>query len=391
MSETPASGVEEIVATEAALQPSVPAAALQPSAPAVAPAKSAAPKPLPPAKPAGAGSASAAQITEVIERFRKGRDLIISELSKVIIGQVDVVDQMLIAMFCRSHCLVVGVPGLAKTLIIRTLSQIFDLQFSRIQFTPDLMPSDIIGTDILEEDENRRRQFKFIKGPIFANLLLADEINRTPPKTQSALLEAMQEYHVTSGGTTYDLPQPFFVLATQNPLEQEGTYPLPEAQLDRFMFMIMIGYPSEAEEIDIVKTTTRDEVGTPRRILDGRQIMGLQRIVRQLVVSDHVVKYATRLTRASRPKTKEAPDFISEYLSWGCGPRAAQYLILGAKARAILNGRVNVSCEDVRSVIRPVFRHRLFTNFNADAEGITVEDIIARLLETVKEPGEKDY
>ena len=329
---------------------------------------------------------------EVIERFRKAHDLIVSELGKVIVGQTDVVDQMLIAMFCRAHCLVVGVPGLAKTLIVRTLAQIFDLQFSRIQFTPDLMPSDIIGTDILEEDQQtRQRSFKFIKGPVFANLLLADEINRTPPKTQSALLESMQEYHVTSGGRTYPLPLPFFVLATQNPLEQEGTYPLPEAQLDRFMFEIRIDYPSEADEMTIVKTTTREEPAKPSKIMDGNQIMRLQHIVRQIPVSDHVIRYATLLARSSRPQKPGAPDFIKSFVNWGCGPRAGQYLVLGAKARAILDGRVNVSCEDVRSVMRPVFRHRLFTNFNADAEGVTSEDIITRLLETIKEPGEQEY
>jgi len=329
---------------------------------------------------------------EKIAQVRRARDQIYTEVAKIIIGQREVVEQMLTAMLCRSHCLVVGVPGLAKTLMVRTIAQVLQLNFKRIQFTPDLMPSDIIGTDILEEDQaTRQRGFKFIKGPIFANIVLADEINRTPPKTQAALLEAMQEFHVTTGGTTYELPLPFFVLATQNPIEQEGTYPLPEAQLDRFMFEILIDYPNEDAEKQIVQSTTRDQDQQLRMVIAARAILQLQGIVRQMPVSDHVVTYATRLVRASRPRNANAPKFIKDWVSWGAGPRAGQYLILGAKARAILDGRLNVSCDDVRSMVAPVFRHRIFTNFNADAEGVSVEDIVKRLLETVTEPSEADY
>jgi MoxR-like ATPase len=329
---------------------------------------------------------------EKIAQVRRARDQIYAEVAKVIIGQRDVVEQMVTAMLCRGHCLVVGVPGLAKTLMVRTMAQVLQLHFKRIQFTPDLMPSDIVGTDILEEDQaTRQRAFKFIKGPIFANIVLADEINRTPPKTQAALLEAMQEYHVTTGGTTYDLPLPFFVLATQNPIEQEGTYPLPEAQLDRFMFEIRIGYPDEEAEKQIVRSTTRDQEQQLRLIMGARAVLQLQTIVRQMPVSEHVVTYATRLVRASRPRSPNAPKFIGDWVSWGAGPRAGQYLILGAKARAILDGRLNVSCDDVRAMVAPVLRHRIFTNFNADAEGVTVEDIVTRLLETVPEPSEADY
>jgi len=329
---------------------------------------------------------------EKIAQVRRARDQIYAEIAKVIIGQADVVGQVLTAMLCRGHCLVVGVPGLAKTLMVRTVSQVLQLHFKRIQFTPDLMPSDIVGTDILEDDPaTRQRQFKFIKGPIFANLVLADEINRTPPKTQAALLEAMQEYHVTTGGTTYDLPLPFFVLATQNPIEQEGTYPLPEAQLDRFMFEIRIDYPDEEAEKQIIRSTTRDQEQQLRVVMGARAIMQLQQIVRQMPISPHVVTYAARLVRSSRPHSKGSPEFINDWVSWGAGPRAGQYLVLGAKARAILDGRLNVSCEDVRAMVPPVFRHRIFTNFNADAEGITIEEIIRRLLEAVQEPSEADY
>lgn len=329
---------------------------------------------------------------EKIAQVRRARDQIYNEVARVIIGQREVVEQMLTAMLCRGHCLVVGVPGLAKTLMVRTLAQVLQLQFKRIQFTPDLMPSDIIGTDILEEDPStRQRSFKFIKGPIFANIVLADEINRTPPKTQAALLEAMQEYRVTAGGKTYELPLPFFVLATQNPIEQEGTYPLPEAQLDRFMFEILIDYPDEEAEKQIASTTTRDQEQQLRVVMGARAVLSLQAIVRQMPVSDHVVTYATRLVRSSRPRNPTAPQFIKDWVAWGAGPRATQYLILGAKARAILDGRLNVSCDDVRAMVPAVLRHRIFTNFNADAEGVTVEDIVNRLLETVAEPSEADY
>ena len=327
-------------------------------------------------------------IQEVGQRCRK----LFGEMGKVIVGQNTVVGQMLIAMLCRAHCLVVGVPGLGKTLMVKSLGQICDMRFRRVQFTPDLMPADILGTEVLEEEAGTgRRSFKFLRGPVFTNILLADEINRTPPKTQSALLEAMQEYAVTVGGQTYHLDQPFFVLATQNPIEQEGTYPLPEAQLDRFMFNIMIDYPSQAEEETIIGMTTRQAPEQLRPVITGKDILRLQQVVRSIPVSPHVIKYATRLARATRPGDEAAPDFVRDYVSWGCGPRAAQYLILGAKARAVLEGKGNVSCREVRSLVAPVFRHRIFTNFNADAEGLTVEDIIGRLVETVKEPAEKDY
>jgi len=329
---------------------------------------------------------------DLLNSFTEKRETLVREIHKVIIGQDAVIEELLIALFCRAHCLIVGVPGLAKTLLVRTLSQILDLRFNRIQFTPDLMPSDIIGTDILEEDPHTRaRSFKFIKGPIFTNLLLADEINRTPPKTQSALLEAMQEYRVTAGGETYELDLPFFVLATQNPIEQEGTYPLPEAQLDRFMFNILIDYPEEKDEIEIVTRTTFDEPPAPKKVMDATTILELQKMLRKVPVSHHVITYATRLVRSTRPKSPDAPEFIRNWISWGCGPRAAQYLILGAKARAVLSGRVNVSSRDVRMAAPPVFRHRLITNFNADAEGVTVESIISKLVDTVPEPSEKDY
>ena len=344
------------------------------------------------AAPSPHRTAAPALDPEKIQQICRARNQIYGEIAKIIIGQQDVVEQVLTAMLCRSHCLVVGVPGLAKTLMVRTTAQVLQLQFKRIQFTPDLMPSDIIGTDVLEEDQaTRQRSFKFIKGPVFANIVLADEINRTPPKTQAALLEAMQEYHVTAGGTTYELPLPFFVLATQNPIEQEGTYPLPEAQLDRFMFEILIDYPDEEAEKQIVRATTRDQEQQLRVVMGARAILQLQAIVRQMPVSEHVVTYATRLVRVSRPRNPNSPKFIKDWVSWGAGPRACQYLILGAKARALLDGRVNVSCNDVQAMAPAVLRHRIFTNFNADAEGVTVEDVVTRLLETVAEPSESDY
>jgi len=327
-----------------------------------------------------------------IRRMRIASAKIRDEVQKVIIGQTEVLDEILMAMISRGHCLMVGVPGLAKTLMIRTISSVLDLEFKRVQFTPDLMPSDITGTDILEEDERTgEKTFRFIRGPIFSNMLLADEINRTPPKTQAALLEAMQEYHVTASGKTYDLDLPFFVLATQNPLEQEGTYPLPEAQLDRFMFNIWVDYPESDDENSIVKETTRLQRAEPKKVLGKEEILTLQDIVRRVPVSDHVVKYATRLVRATRPETPGSPKFISDWVYCGAGPRACQYLILGAKARAVLDGRANVSCNDVRAAALPVMRHRIFTNFNADSEGISTVEIIKRLLEGVPEPGEKDY
>ncbi len=333
-----------------------------------------------------------AEEVKVIEQLAQARSLLLQEIHKVIVGQDEVIEQLLVAMFSRGHCLMVGVPGLAKTLLISTIAQVLKLKFKRIQFTPDLMPSDITGTDVIEEDRTTgRREFRFIQGPVFSNIILADEINRTPPKTQAALLQAMQEYHVTAGGNTYELDLPFFVLATQNPIEQEGTYPLPEAQLDRFMFMVNVDYPPRDDERTIVRTTTAEQNIQLRFVLGGKDILGIQRIVRRVPVSEHVIDYAVNLARATRPNTPDAPQFINEWLTWGAGPRAAQYLILGAKSRALLGGRLNVTCDDIRSIARPVFRHRLFTNFNADAEGVTPEDIIERLLKTVPEPMPEDY
>lgn len=337
-----------------------------------------------------AGAKSAAETA--IDNISRARKLLLDEIHKIIIGQDEIIEQVLICMFSRGHALIVGVPGLAKTLLIRTIADCLHLEFNRIQFTPDLMPSDITGTDVIEEDRTTgKRLFRFVKGPVFANIVLADEINRTPPKTQSALLQAMQEYQVTASGNTYPLDLPFFVLATQNPIEQEGTYPLPEAQLDRFMFMVNIDYPSMEEERLIVKTTTRDFEAKLSPVLQGADILTVQKLVRKVPVSDHVINYAVLLAAATRPNTKHAPKFVSDYLSWGAGPRAAQYLILGAKARAVLHGRFNVSCEDVRRVAHPVLRHRLFTNFNADSEGVTPDALVSRLLETIPEPSEKDY
>ena len=329
---------------------------------------------------------------KVVEELGRARDLLKQEIHKVIIGQDEVIELLLLALFCRGHCLMVGVPGLAKTLLVSTVAEVLKLKFKRVQFTPDLMPSDITGTDIIEEDHTTgRREFRFVPGPLFANILLADEINRTPPKTQAALLQAMQEYQVTAGGNTYPLDLPFFVLATQNPIEQEGTYPLPEAQLDRFIFMINVDYPSRDEEREVVKATTTDQQHDLRLVLKGSDILKIQSIVRRVPISDHVVDYAVNLVRASRPREADAPAFINEYLNWGAGPRAAQYLVLGAKARTIFGGRFNVTCDDVRALARPVMRHRIFTNFNADAEGLTPDAIIKRLVEEVPEPTPADY
>ncbi len=328
----------------------------------------------------------------LLEKFSNLKEKIQKEIKKVIIGQDNVIEEILICMFAKGHTLVTGVPGLAKTLIVKTIAEIMDLEFKRIQFTPDLMPSDIIGTDILEEDQaTKKRALKFIKGPIFANIILADEINRTPPKTQSALLESMQEYKVTTGGITYTLDPPFFVLATQNPIEQEGTYPLPEAQLDRFMFNIMIDYPSFEEEKEIIKATTGELLPSVNKVINAEDVLTIQSIVRQIPVSDYVVSYSTKLVKCTRPKDGDSPPFIKQWVSWGCGPRATQYLILGAKTRALLNNSINVSCDDVKAVAKPVLRHRMFTNFNADAEGVTTEDIVDKLLQFVKEPDEKEY
>ena len=339
-----------------------------------------------------AKTAKAPAELQAVEAMAKAREQMLAEIHKVIVGQEEVIEQLMMALLARGHCLLVGVPGLAKTLLIQTVSQVLRLKFNRIQFTPDLMPSDITGTEIIEEDRTTgKRTFRFVRGPVFANIILADEINRTPPKTQAALLQAMQEYNVTAAGETYELDLPFFVLATQNPIEQEGTYPLPEAQLDRFMFMVNVDYPSKEDERRIVKATTTELTGKPGAVMSGEQLLALQRIVRRVPVSDHVVDYAVSLARASRPRGPEAPPFINDWLSWGAGPRAAQYLILGAKARAILNGQANVSCDDVRHVAAPVLRHRIFTNFNADAEGVTPDDVVTKLMETVPEPSPQDY
>ena len=304
-----------------------------------------------------------------------------AELGKVIVGQTRVIEELLIAIFARGHCLIRGVPGLAKTLLISTLGRALDLSFHRIQFTPDLMPSDITGTDILQEDpETSRRRFEFLKGPIFTNLLLADEINRTPPKTQAALLQAMQERQVSAGNRTLDLPDPFFVLATQNPIEQEGTYPLPEAQLDRFMFMVTVHYPSRDEELEVLKRTTGAAMPKIDRMVTGEQIVQLQQIVRRVPVGEHVFQFALEITRMTRPNEPGASDFVRHWLSWGAGPRAGQYLILAGKARALMRGRLYVTIEDIEAVAPPVLRHRLVPNFNAEAEGISVEQIIEKIL-----------
>ncbi|NNE47639.1 MAG: MoxR family ATPase [Rhodothermales bacterium] len=309
-----------------------------------------------------------------------------SEIGKVIVGQDEVIRQVFICLLCRGHALLVGVPGLAKTLLIKTLAEAIELSFNRIQFTPDLMPSDITGTEILEEDvQTGRRVFKFVRGPIFANVILADEINRTPPKTQAALLEAMQERHVTASGQTYKLSPPFFVLATQNPIEHEGTYPLPEAQLDRFMFNLWLDYPSFAEEVLIVKSTTTADVAEVRPVMKAEALLSFQKLVRQLPATDNVIEYAVSLVNMTRPGLPGSPDFISEYLSYGAGPRASQYLILGAKARAALDGRLAPTISDVNEVAIPVLRHRIVSNFNADAEGVGPVDIVERLLVHQKE------
>ena len=340
-----------------------------------------------PHAPAAHGS-QAEQAAQFLQKFGMVKASLLKEIHKVIVGQDQVIELLLAAMFARGHCLLVGVPGLAKTLMISTLAKVLKLNFNRIQFTPDLMPADITGTDILEEDQaTGKRAFRFVQGPVFSNIVLADEINRTPPKTQAALLQAMQEYHVTAGGRTYALDLPFFVLATQNPVEQEGTYPLPEAQLDRFMFMVNIGYPSKKEERQIVRATTMEVDANPEPVLSAADIMNVQKVLRKLPVSDHVIDYAVSLVRATRPKEPNTPAFINEWLTWGAGPRAAQYLVLGAKAHAILEGRLNVSCEDVRAVAKPVLRHRLFTNFNADAEGIGPDQVIEKLIAAVPEGG----
>jgi len=341
--------------------------------------------------PTGAGAGSP-EVQAMIRQMSERMKVIEREIGKAIVGQLDIVRDMLTAIISRGHVLLIGMPGLAKTTLVRTISEVLHLQFRRIQFTPDLMPSDITGTDILEVDDTTgKKEYRFIKGPIFSQILLADEINRTPPKTQAALLEAMQEYRVTASGQTFTLEPPFFVLATQNPLEQEGTYPLPEAQLDRFMFSVYVDYPSESEEEQIAKFTTSNVKVVLNKVLDAAQIIELQNVVRDLPISDHVVKYAVRLVRSTRPGDQRAPEFIKKWIHCGSGPRAAQNLLLAAKARAVIDGRMLVTAADVRSVARPVLRHRIFTNFTADSEGMDTNKIVDKLLEAVPEPGEKDY
>ncbi len=321
---------------------------------------------------------------QAVEQLNRAYKKMAEQLGQVIVGQTDVIEQVLTAMFCQGHVLLVGVPGLAKTLLVKTISDVLQLSFKRVQFTPDLMPSDITGTDVLEEDRTTgKRAFRFVKGPLFANLVLADEINRTPPKTQAALLEAMQEHRVTAGEHTFDLPQPFFVLATQNPIEQEGTYPLPEAQLDRFMFMTIVRYPSPEEEIRIMKQATTHYKGQVARLLDAASILKLQEIVRRVPVADHVYAYARDLVRATRSKEEGVPKFVDELVQWGAGPRASIYLILGGKARAILNGRVHVTTEDIVRTAHPILRHRILPTFSAEAAGMTSDKIIDKLLAEV--------
>ena len=316
-----------------------------------------------------------------VERLKEAFAGLKAELGKVIVGQQSVLEELLVGIFARGHCLLIGVPGLAKTLMIHTLADALNLTFNRIQFTPDLMPSDITGTEVIQEDKATGvRQFKFLRGPVFANIVLADEINRTPPKTQAALLEAMQERQVTIGGERHRLPDPFFVLATQNPIEQEGTYPLPEAQLDRFMLNVLVDYPGEEEELNIVRLTTSTHKPSVTKVLSGADILELQEIVRKVPVAEHVMRYAVRLTRLTRRDQPDVPDFIRDYVSWGAGPRASQYLVLAAKARAVLYGRYYVSTDDIRAVAGPVLRHRIITNFNAEAEGLRPDDIVKRLV-----------
>ncbi len=323
---------------------------------------------------------------DFLEKFRKHRDLMTEELHKVIVGQEAVIEQILAAIFTGGHCLLVGVPGLAKTLLVSTIARILDVKFKRIQFTPDLMPSDITGTTVLEETDTGARNFRFVEGPVFTNILLADEINRTPPKTQAALLQAMQEHEVTIGQTTYPLPDPFFVIATQNPIEQEGTYPLPEAQLDRFMFNIKVEYPSLAEEEQILSSTTSGEKPEIRKVLSAKAIQFLQKQINQIQATPMTINYIARLVRATRPSDPSAPEFVKELVDWGAGPRAGQYLIAGARAVAAMDGRPSITVKDVRRIAVPVLRHRLSTNFQAQAENMRSEDVIERLLVEVPEP-----
>ena len=320
---------------------------------------------------------------EAVKALQDSYNNIRKEIARVIVGQDAIVEQLLISLLSRGHCLLVGVPGLAKTLLIRTLAEVLDLSFSRIQFTPDLMPSDITGTEVIEDNRTTgEKMFRFVKGPVFANIVLADEINRTPPKTQAALLESMQEHHVTAAGETYRLPEPFFVLATQNPIEQEGTYPLPEAQLDRFMFNLWLDYPAFNDEVEIVKRTTAGAFPKLQKVMHASEIMAAQDLVRRVPVPDNVIEHAVKLVSNTRPRQNGAPKFINDFLAYGAGPRASQYLILGAKTRSILYGSFSPTIEDVRAVALPVLRHRIVTNFNAEAENVSSQDLVTRLMET---------
>ena len=331
-------------------------------------------------------STKSRSLGNVLQEFSQHRRLMQDELQKVIVGQAEVIEQIFAAIFTRGHCLLVGVPGLAKTLMVSTLARILDIQFKRIQFTPDLMPSDITGTNVLEEEESGRRNFRFVEGPIFTNILLADEINRTPPKTQAALLQAMQEREVTVGKQTYALPEPFFTIATQNPIEQEGTYPLPEAQLDRFMFNIKVDYPTADEEERILATTTRSEKVEVHKVLSGKAILNLQNLVGKVAVSEYIVQYVARLVRSTRPKDPLAPPYVKDLVDWGAGPRAGQFLIQGGKSLAAMDGRFSVAVEDVQKIAIPVLRHRISTNFQAQAEGMSNEDLIQRLIRETPPP-----
>ncbi len=329
---------------------------------------------------------------KLVKQMRQSMDAIRKEVGKVIIGQQEVLDEILMCVIAGGHALLIGLPGLAKTLTVNTIAKVLDMKFKRIQFTPDLMPSDITGTEVLETDKTtQQKEFRFMQGPIFCNMLLADEINRTPPKTQAALLEAMQEKQVSVGKEVYKLDKPFFVLATQNPIEQEGTYPLPEAQLDRFMFNIFVDYPQLDEEIEVITRTTMASDTEPQVVIDKQAVIHLQQVVRKIPVSRHVISFAVHLVRSTRPSDELAPEFTKKYVSTGAGPRAGQYLILAAKARAVLEGRIHVSCNDVRKAAFPVLRHRILTNFSADSEGINSIDIVKRLIEEIKEPGEESY
>ena len=320
---------------------------------------------------------------EILNKLKNSQTKLYSELSKVIVGQNEIIEHMFIALLCKGHVLLEGVPGLAKTLLIKTISDVLHLSFSRIQFTPDLMPSDITGTEIIEESHSEgKREFRFFKGPVFANILLADEINRTPPKTQAALLEAMQEHKVTAAGKTYNIEEPFFVLATQNPIEQEGTYPLPEAQLDRFMFKLKINYPSHLEEKEIVKYTTGSSEPELSRIMSNEELIEFQQLVKDIPVAENVVEYAVNFVGSTRPDNKRAPKFIKDWLDWGAGPRASSFIILGAKAIAAIDGRTSPNIADIQSIIKPVLRHRIIANFNAEADNITTDNILEKLMDS---------